>query len=59
MSEQVECLGKHPFPSKAIAEATFNRKRLDVNLKSYHCPHCGFWHVAHMKKSIKLQRRKA
>lgn len=57
MSEQIECLGKHPFPSKVIAESTFNRKRTDVTLKTYQCPHCGFWHIAHTKKDLKLKRR--
>ena len=53
MSKARECEGKTRHPSKAEAEAHIwalvrqgTRRR---TMKSYQCPHCGAWHVAHTR----------
>ena len=46
------CLRKRPFRKRKIAERWIERnsKRLryvfsDVTLRTYLCPHCGYWHL--------------
>jgi hypothetical protein len=47
-SETTQCTGKHPFPTRNIAESTF---RYGNGMKSYHCQWCGFWHVTHQDET--------
>jgi hypothetical protein len=57
-SKEAQCLGKHPFPTRNIANASINRK-YGATVEAYHCPHCGFHHVGHaIPKNRNLKRAK-
>lgn len=53
MSEfrQATCEGKRAYDSPAEAEkhAKHARKKRDVRLRSYKCPHCNSWHLTDVK----------
>lgn len=55
-SKEAQCLGKHPFPTHNIAQASI-RKNGGMPFEVFRCPHCGFYHVGHaIPKKQNLKR---
>jgi len=46
------CTRKVRYPSLADAQSVIDRKGPDLaDLRPYHCPHCGHWHIGHPRGS--------
>ena len=58
--KEIQCEGKHPYPTRNLAQGTIDKRRMGgPALESYHCTHCGFYHVGHAQpKKQKLQKFK-
>lgn len=44
------CDEKHGYPSKGIADRVITkriRENRTLDLRSYHCPNCGLYHLTH------------
>jgi hypothetical protein len=45
-SREVQCVGKVRYSSRKKASLAKRQTRgRTVRLYTYHCPHCGFWHM--------------
>ena len=56
-TKEAQCEGKHPYPTRNIAQASISRKLGGPSLEVFRCPHCGFHHVGHaVPKKQNLKR---
>lgn len=56
MSFQMECAGKHKYPSMQLAEMVTSRKQ-GAKSVAYKCQHCAYFHVGDAPKSDRPAKR--
>lgn len=52
MSFQMECAGKHKYPSLQLAEMVTSRKQ-GAKSVAYKCQHCAYFHVGDAPEPVR------